>query len=1107
MSLRKKLLGLRGKLLSAFLAMALLPFVGIGWIAYDISQNALQKQAMNQLVSVREIKKTQIERFFEERRGDMGVLIETVDTLRQEAFQKLTAVREVKRSAIERYFQSITDQIITFSEDRMIVDAMKQFQNSFYSFQDDNSGLSGLPEDMDIMRRELLTYYTGEFYTEYQHQNPNQSLDVTALFQQLDEEAVRFQYHYIRANQHPLGSKHLLDQADDYSTYSKQHGTYHPIIRNYLKKFGYYDIFLVDIQTGDIVYSVFKELDYGTSLLDGPYAQTNFGEAFRQAKDASQQDAVVLVDYARYTPSYEAPASFIASPIFDGQEKIGVAMFQMPIDRVNAIMGERAGLGISGETYLVGPDFLMRSDSYLDPTHHSVIASFRAPEQGRVETMASREALSGDTNTKVILDYNGNPVLSAYTPVKVGHLTWALLAEIDVAEAFSPVDLDGNEFYAQYTEMYGYYDLFLINPDGYVFYTVAKEADYQTNMLNGAFSDSNLGELVQTVLKTRTFGIADFKPYAPSNNEPAAFIAEPVVHQGNVEVIVALQLSLDAINTIMTQREGLGESGETYLVGSDNLMRSDSFLDSTNRTVVASFAHHDAGRTEKGSVITDATKAAFAGQSGQGIIRDYNGEWVLSAYTPLNIHGLQWAVIAEINKDEAFQPVYTLRNLMLMIGGGVVIVVLILAIVIPMGILRQVGGEPTDIAKIAQQIAQGDLDVNFQAYGKRTVGIFAAIQEMTGRIRAVITELERLLQVIQQGELNDRGRAQAFKGSWRDLIEGTNKVIDAFMDPFTATAEFIDEITQGNIDLTITRDYQGDFITIKENLNRLSGKLREIIGEIQNGTAVMVESVQNLTVSAQEISSTSTQQAAAVKEIVSTMEDSDRLSRGMASKAQDVTEITNNTKRTVHEGVTMIQQSLGKMDEIKEANTETLSEIRSLGEKLTSIWEIVNMINNIADQTKIIAFNAELEAASAGEAGKNFQIVASEIRRLADSTVSSTAEIRSKITEIQQSSDRLIITSEGGTEKIVEGWELSQQLHQIFEQILKAADTSDQATTQIAQSLNQQVSAFEQILIALKQISEGIDNFVVATRATSTSATQLQEIADSLRTAIDNFTG
>jgi methyl-accepting chemotaxis protein len=122
---------------------------------------------------------------------------------------------------------------------------------------------------------------------------------------------------------------------------------------------------------------------------------------------------VVLVDYARYAPSYEAPAGFIASPIFDGGEKIGVAIFQMPIDRLNTIMGERAGLGRTGETYLVGPDELMRSDSYLDPENHSVVASFKRPATGKVSTAAAKAALAGNTGAEVIMDYNGHPVLSA----------------------------------------------------------------------------------------------------------------------------------------------------------------------------------------------------------------------------------------------------------------------------------------------------------------------------------------------------------------------------------------------------------------------------------------------------------------------------------------------------------------------------------------------------------------------------------------------------------------------------------------------------------------------------------------------------------------------
>jgi methyl-accepting chemotaxis protein len=332
-------------------------------------------------------------------------------------------------------------------------------------------------------------------------------------------------------------------------------------------------------------------------------------------------------------------------------------------------------------------------------------------------------------------------------------------------------------------------------------------------------------------------------------------------------------------------------------------------------------------------------------------------------------------------------------------------------------------------------------------------------------------------------------------------------VIEAFVAPFNITAQNIDRISKGDIPESITKEYKGDFNEIKNNLNQLIQSLEEIIGEIRSGTGVLLDSVQDLTVSAQEISSTSNQQAAAVKEIVSTMEDSDQLSKSITGKISEVTQMTTTTKSVVDDGFSVIQESLAKMDDIKGANAETITEMRSLGEKIGSIWEIVNMINDIADQTKIIAFNAELEASSAGDAGKNFQIVASEIRRLADSTVASTSEIKTKISEIQHSSDRLIITSEEGTTKIEEGWQLSKNLQKLFENVLNSSDVSAKAADQIALSIKQQASAFEQILQTLKQISEGIDSFVVSTRSTTDASETLSKMADTLHSIIENFVG
>jgi methyl-accepting chemotaxis protein len=144
-------------------------------------------------------------------------------------------------------------------------------------------------------------------------------------------------------------------------TYDRIHKKYHPVFRNFLHKFEFYDIFLVDPDTGHIVYSVFKELDYATSLKTGPYRDTNFAQAFRRAAESSSPNTVVFEDYKTYRTSYDAAASFMASPIYDGVTLEGVLVFQMPVGRIIKLMGTTAGLGETGKTYLVGPDGLMRS--------------------------------------------------------------------------------------------------------------------------------------------------------------------------------------------------------------------------------------------------------------------------------------------------------------------------------------------------------------------------------------------------------------------------------------------------------------------------------------------------------------------------------------------------------------------------------------------------------------------------------------------------------------------------------------------------------------------------------------------------------------------------
>lgn len=239
---------------------------------------------------------------------------------------------------------------------------------------------------------------------------------------------------YIAENRHPPGEKHKLDFAPDGSGYSAAHQKYHPWLRQFLETRGYYDVFLVN-KVGDVIYSVFKENDYATNLTSGQWKDTDLGNVFRMLRDNPKTGTVAFTDFAPYAPSADAPASFIATPFVDADGGLeGALIFQMPVARINAIMQNSAGMGESGETYLVGKDHLMRSDSrFLESTDKSSILN------QKVETATVDAGLAGKTGIAETLDYRGISVLSAHTPVVFNGVSWALMAEMDEEEVIRPV--------------------------------------------------------------------------------------------------------------------------------------------------------------------------------------------------------------------------------------------------------------------------------------------------------------------------------------------------------------------------------------------------------------------------------------------------------------------------------------------------------------------------------------------------------------------------------------------------------------------------------------------------------------------------------------------
>ena len=319
--------------------------------------------------------------------------------------------------------------------------------------------------------------------------------------------------------------------------------------------------------------------------------------------------------------------------------------------------------------------------------------------------------------------------------------------------------------------------------------------------------------------------------------------------------------------------------------------------------------------------------------------------------------------------------------------------------------------------------------------------------------------------------------------------------------------ENTNKIMQGRTDFTkrIEVKNRDEIGAVAEGFNAFSDKLVEIMNVMSQTRekeremgAQLFEEAQNLAVSTKETASTSQDSAAAVKEIVATMEDSNILSENISRKIKDVSSVANATSADVSEGVLKIEENVNQLHEIYGANQQTIEGIKNLSDKIENIWDIVTLINNVADQAKIIAFNAELEASSAGEAGKSFRIVANEIRRLSDGIIDGTREIKEKITEIQHSSDALLITSESGTEKINAGYENARGLEQKFDSIKKSAEITAKSSYEISDIIQQQTTASEQILIALREISGGVENFTVATDNISSSAENVRKISSDL---------
>ncbi len=236
-------------------------------------------------------------------------------------------------------------------------------------------------------------------------------------------------FHKTGGSEQQVFKGKLDEEFDAPPEYRRVHERYFGYFKNLIHQSGYYDFFLIDAEYGDTVFTVRKESDFGIRIDN---VQSSLRDVWLAAKNEKR---IALSDTKPYPPSENAPAQFLAAPVWKGSRLAGIVAVQISIDSIDNIMRERSGMWQSGETYLVGPDKKMRSDSYIDQKNHSVHASFSGTaERNGVDTEASRKALEGGTGSGILVNYQGREVLSAYTPIVVRGVKWAMIAEVEKKE-------------------------------------------------------------------------------------------------------------------------------------------------------------------------------------------------------------------------------------------------------------------------------------------------------------------------------------------------------------------------------------------------------------------------------------------------------------------------------------------------------------------------------------------------------------------------------------------------------------------------------------------------------------------------------------------------
>jgi len=416
--------------------------------------------------------------------------------------------------------------------------------------------------------------------------------------------------------------------------------------------------------------------------------------------------------------------------------------------------------------------------------------------------------------------------------------------------------------------------------------------------------------------------------------------------------------------------------------------------------------------------------------------------------------------------------------------------------------------------------------------------------KMGETVKSQIEDVNMLVQATIEGNLATRADASRHQGDFRKIVQGINDTLDAVTGPLRMAAKYIERISVGDLPPKITDSYSGDFNEIKNNLNhmldllnemaravnqvakgdlttqvtprsekdavgnalaQMVANLRQLTGQMREATDNISRANSNISAATAEQAATVTEQASSVVETATTVEEVRQTAKQSVERAQLVSEMASNTLKLAESGLDAVKRTEDGILGLKDQVRHIAETILNLSEQTLQIGEIIATVNDIADQSNLLALNAAMEAARAGEAGRGFAVVAGEVRNLAEQSRQATTQVSSILSEIQKAANTAVMVTEKGTKSAESGVELAQSTGDSIRVIREHTQQVAAAADQISASARQQLAGMDQITRAMGNINQGATQTQKGMQQVDQAAQNLNDLARQLTSIVKQY--